>query len=104
MSVEINSESCVSCGQCAKVCPGTLIEVPPEAAARLVYPQDCWGCGACLKACPQGALKLCLSPALGGRGGRLGVQAQAGSLQWRVTWPGGETVTVDCGAGASDDY
>jgi adenylylsulfate reductase subunit B len=90
MSVVILTDLCVSCGGCAGVCPGSLIEVEDGLPARILYPEDCWGCASCLKACPEGAVRLYLPPALGGKGGLLSCVREGGRLIWRLDSPGRE--------------
>lgn len=48
MSIQINQQKCVGCGQCMEVCPGTLIE-KEQGKAVMRYPRDCWGCASCVK-------------------------------------------------------
>ncbi|MDR2350006.1 MAG: ferredoxin family protein, partial [Deltaproteobacteria bacterium] len=94
MSVAIDVTLCVGCGECAKVCPGSLLEVGPDGKAAILYPSDCWGCVACVKACPEGAAAASLPISLGGRGGRLTVGNEKGVLVWIVSWPDGRRMKI----------
>ena len=51
----VDTDTCVGCGICQKVCPAGAISV--EEIAR-VDPKRCIGCGCCVDQCPQGALAL----------------------------------------------
>ncbi|MDR3155410.1 MAG: 4Fe-4S binding protein [Deltaproteobacteria bacterium] len=90
MSVVFEPSLCVSCGRCASVCPGTLLEAGDGRPARILFPDDCWGCASCLKACPRRAVRLTLPPALGGLGGLLSCGREGGRLVWRLERPGRE--------------
>ena len=67
MSIQINRQKCIGCGQCMQVCPGTLIE-KQEGKAVMRYPKDCWGCASCVKECPVGAIGFFLGADIGGNG------------------------------------
>jgi adenylylsulfate reductase subunit B len=104
MSVSIDPKICLSCGRCAKVCPGALLEVPKNRSVRILYPADCWGCAACVKECPQGAIALCLPPALGGRGGRLVCRRRGEEAVWRLSWPDGSKLEVSASSQDPGEY
>lgn len=96
MSIEIIRDVCVGCGQCARVCPGSLIKIS-EGKAGMKYPQNCWGCASCMKECRFEALKLYLGRDIGGLGGRLSVAYEENLLHWTVEKPDGASrdITID---------
>jgi adenylylsulfate reductase subunit B len=99
LSLLVERGLCVSCGACAEVCPGGLLEPGAGGAIQIPRPEDCWGCCACLKACPSGALSIALPPALGGRGGRLSCRYEKGALLWVYRDPKGAVTEIDGGGG-----
>lgn len=50
--MEINKESCISCGQCKNICP---MDVDP---IRYPNSSECIRCGKCVASCSRGTLKL----------------------------------------------
>lgn len=60
MSIRINQERCIGCGQCTDVCPGSLIDRNDQGKAWMHYPKDCWGCVSCVKECPVQAIDFYL--------------------------------------------
>ncbi len=96
MSIRIDRNSCIGCGQCADICPGTLIHMK-ECKAYMRYPKECWGCVSCVKQCPVHAISLYLGADIGGMGSRMTVTQEDSLLHWTVVKPDGtmETVTVD---------
>ena len=96
MSIQINRKACIGCGQCADICPGTLIRMQ-EHKAHMRYPKECWGCVSCVKICPAQAISLYLGADIGGRGSRMTVTKENNLLHWTVTRMDGtnETITVD---------
>lgn len=52
MSIHIDRTACIGCGQCAEICPGTLIRMT-DGKAEMRYPKECWGCVSCVKQCPD---------------------------------------------------
>lgn len=96
MSIHIDRKKCIGCGQCAEICPGTLIQMK-EQKAFMRYPQECWGCVSCVKQCPVHAIALYLGADIGGAGSRMTVQKEGSLLHWTVTRPdtSQETITVD---------
>lgn len=68
MSIRIKKETCIGCGQCIDVCPGSLIGRGKDGKAQMQYPKDCWGCVSCVKECPVGAIDFYLGADMGGRG------------------------------------
>jgi len=51
-------EACVGCGECAKVCPFSAIEMDRANAKARVDPLRCYGCGICRAHCPTQAIFL----------------------------------------------
>lgn len=97
MSIRINQERCIGCGQCIDVCPGSLIDRNAQGKAWMHYPKDCWGCVSCVKECPVHAISLYLGADIGGMGSRMTVRRTGSLLHWTVARPDSttETITVD---------
>jgi len=51
----VADDSCVSCGQCAKICPQKNIVL---VAGKPQFGKDCIGCLSCLQYCPAGAINM----------------------------------------------
>ncbi|GHV48931.1 ferredoxin [Clostridia bacterium] len=103
MSIEITTEECIGCGNCASVCPGSLIAVRADKAA-IDNPKRCWGCASCVKECPVQAIALYLGKDIGGLGGKLTVRQENTLLYWKVTLPNGETKTIITDRQKSNQY
>lgn len=58
----VETENCVACGCCVKVCPRDAISVPNGICA-LVALQKCIGCGLCARECPASIISLLEVPA-----------------------------------------
>jgi Pyruvate/2-oxoacid:ferredoxin oxidoreductase delta subunit/bacterioferritin-associated ferredoxin len=56
LKAQINSEKCIGCGVCTKVCPATTIKLEEKKA--LVNEEFCRGCGACEQRCPVYAVTM----------------------------------------------
>ena len=104
MSVRIDPELCVRCGQCAELCPGNLIARDAFGVAFLPYPAECWGCASCLKACPAGAIVHFLGPDIGGQGATMRVRAEGPLRHWRVERPGENPVVVTVDSRSANQY
>ena len=52
------SESCVGCGQCAKVCIRGHLAIEDKKAVEIESPYSCFRCGHCEAVCPKGAITL----------------------------------------------
>jgi adenylylsulfate reductase subunit B len=91
MSIRI-SQSCIGCGGCASVCPGSLIRVR-GGRAEIPNPELCWGCVSCAKECPASAISFYLGEDMGGLGGSMTVAAEDTRLRWTITTPDGGTHT-----------
>ncbi|SHO53960.1 4Fe-4S dicluster domain-containing protein [Anaerocolumna xylanovorans] len=97
MSIEISQDVCIGCGQCAKSCPGTLIQLDDKGKACISRIERCWGCASCVKECPVQAIAMFLGEDMGGLGGKLTVGRENTLLHWIITKPDGDTqiLTVD---------
>ncbi len=58
-TVSVDTEKCSGCGICARICPGSALEVVDKKARMVVHelPQ-CMSCGDCMAICPEGAIKV----------------------------------------------
>lgn len=52
---DVDSNICVACGVCVKVCPKQAIEIFKGCCA-VVSKDRCVGCGMCEKSCPAGCI------------------------------------------------
>ena len=52
--IEIDTQKCISCGECAIICPSIFI--PEEGKIRIVDEEHCTLCGHCLAICPVEAI------------------------------------------------
>jgi len=103
MSIEIRREACTACGRCARVCPGSLIELR-GGAAFIARPERCWGCASCIKECPAEALALFLGEDMGGLGGKMTVRREGTLLRWTVAKPDSSVQTVTTDSRDSNRY
>jgi MinD superfamily P-loop ATPase len=51
---EIDTEKCIACGACSKLCVFNAIAIAGDSA--LVFPELCHSCGGCARICPEGAI------------------------------------------------
>lgn len=103
MSIRINEKSCIGCGKCAQVCPGTLIAVSGKKAC-MKYPRDCWGCVSCVKECPVGAIDYFLGADIGGRGSTLHVTQEGDILHWHINKYDGTEMLIDVNRKNANKY
>jgi nitroreductase/NAD-dependent dihydropyrimidine dehydrogenase PreA subunit len=52
--IEIDTQKCISCGECSAVCPSIFI--PEDGKIRIVDEEHCTLCGHCLAICPVEAI------------------------------------------------
>jgi nitroreductase/Pyruvate/2-oxoacid:ferredoxin oxidoreductase delta subunit len=52
---KVDQAKCTSCGDCARVCPGNVLEVR-SAQAEVTNAWRCIACGHCVAVCPEGAV------------------------------------------------
>ena len=57
---QVDESACVTCGQCATVCP--VKAIPPVEGPAAVDPAMCLGCGVCVRNCPADAIHLSSRP------------------------------------------
>ena len=58
MNISIDSERCIRCGRCAKVCPSLVFgQEKPGAGVQVAAPENCIVCGHCAAACPTAAVQ-----------------------------------------------
>lgn len=70
--IELNAETCISCGKCATICPVKALsrEKMPDAGGTerpsklppSINKDICLGCGVCVNSCPTRSLKLVPRP------------------------------------------
>ena len=53
----VDTQNCVACGSCIKVCPKSAIFIDSGVTA-VVDRENCVGCGKCVKACPACLIQL----------------------------------------------
>lgn len=59
----VDTEKCVGCGKCTKVCPGGILSVNQIQKAEIADFEEfgwngCWKCEHCLAVCPTGAISI----------------------------------------------
>lgn len=58
MNFVINSDTCVGCLACVRVCPTNAIAVAPDASTVRVIDESCIRCGLCVPECPHDAVEV----------------------------------------------
>lgn len=53
----IDTNYCVACGACVKVCPLQIINIEQGIFANIDY-EKCVGCGKCSKICPASVIEI----------------------------------------------
>ena len=53
----VDTDHCVACGCCVKVCPLQAIEIVRGVMAQ-VRQDKCVGCGKCARECPASVIKI----------------------------------------------
>ena len=57
-SISINTDLCVKCGKCTKVCPPHIfMQVDKGMPIRVVKADNCIVCGHCVDVCPKHAIE-----------------------------------------------
>ena len=54
--IEIELETCIFCGICARKCPADAIKVERDAKSWAIERMACVQCSACVEACPKDCL------------------------------------------------
>lgn len=63
ITLSVNTETCIKCGKCVKVCPSRIFkQLSPVAAVEFQSIESCIGCGHCVSACPTGSVVHSLFP------------------------------------------
>lgn len=57
-SIDIEAESCILCGICAKRCPTHAIETDRKTGLWTIHRMQCIQCGECAQACPKKCLSM----------------------------------------------
>lgn len=58
MNFVIDSDACVACLACVRVCPTNAIAVTPDASMVRVIDETCIRCGLCVPECPHDAVQV----------------------------------------------
>lgn len=104
MSIVIDKNKCTGCGQCARVCPGSLIKRAEDGKMDIRYPKDCWGCSSCIKECRFGAISLYLGADIGGMGSCMHVSDKGDILEWYISRPDGTQETIEINKKDANKY
>ena len=56
--LSINTETCIKCGKCARVCPSQIITQETKGSAvKVQNVENCIVCGHCVAVCPTGSVE-----------------------------------------------
>jgi NAD-dependent dihydropyrimidine dehydrogenase PreA subunit len=55
--VQVDRDKCEGCGECAEVCPASVLEMV-DGKAEVANPDECLGCESCVSVCPTGAVTV----------------------------------------------
>ncbi|MDR1486577.1 MAG: ferredoxin family protein [Deltaproteobacteria bacterium] len=102
MSIQIDINKCIDCGQCLDICPGGLIVRKEHIDVE--NSENCWGCCSCLKVCPTQAIYMFLAPSIGGRGAFLTFKRQDSTIHWEVHFPNRQARTIQVDALKANSY
>ena len=55
--ISINTESCIKCGKCARICPSLIITQEEKGSpVKVQNVENCIACGHCVAVCPTGSV------------------------------------------------
>jgi NAD-dependent dihydropyrimidine dehydrogenase PreA subunit len=57
VTLGLDADKCIGCGQCTEVCPHAVFAIR-ERKARIQDRDACMECGACARNCPVGAISV----------------------------------------------
>ena len=52
---QVDTDKCIGCGQCVKVCPALVFELQ-DKKSKVMYGERCFACGHCWAVCPEEAV------------------------------------------------
>jgi adenylylsulfate reductase subunit B len=104
MSIQIQKNKCIGCGNCIEVCPGNLLKKDKQGKAEIRHFRDCWGCTSCVKECKQEAICFYLGADMGGRGSTLTFSRQGDMNLWKIRDAQGKEQILEVDSKASNKY